>query len=192
MADIRQADIDADRPLIRELFREYLEWVLARLSEEYGITVDVESPLEQSMAMLDEFVPPHGRLLLASEGTRAAGIACMRRLRDDIVEIKRMYVRPEFRGKGIGRAMLDALLADAWEMGHTTVRLDSGRFMEAAQALYRSAGFHEIKSYAESEVPLELRKYWVYMERHLKRYPSTTICSHRLATKGEQNVRVLY
>jgi GNAT superfamily N-acetyltransferase len=78
-----------------------------------------------------------------------------------------MYVRPEFRGKGIGRALLEALIAEAQEIGYPTVRLDSTRFMEVAHSLYRSVGFHEIEPYTESEIPPEFQQYWVFMEKQL-------------------------
>ena len=167
MTTIHQAGTDADRAMVRELFWEYLEWANTHLNEEYGINFDIESMLERDMAELQVFLPPHGRLLLATEGARAAGIACMRRIRGDMGEIKRMYVRPEFRGKGIGRALLEALIAEAQEIGYPTVRLDSTRFMEAAHSLYRSVGFHEIEPYTESEIPPEFQQYWVFMEKLL-------------------------
>jgi GNAT superfamily N-acetyltransferase len=167
MTSIHQAETDEDRALIRELFWEYLEWGNARLNEEYGINFDIKSMLEQNMTKLEAFLPPYGRLLLAIEGARAAGIACMRRIRKDIGEIKRMYVRPEFRRRGIGRALLEALIAEAQEIGYTTVRLDSTRFMEAAHSLYRSVGFHKIEPYTESEIPPEFQQYWVFMEKQL-------------------------
>ena len=167
MTSIHQAETDEDRALIRELFWEYLEWVNTRCNEQYGIDFDVKSIVEQYMAKLEAFLPPYGRLLLAIEGARAAGIACMRRIRKDIGEIKRMYVRPEFRGRGIGRALLEALIAEAQEIGYPTVRLDSARFMEAAHSLYRSVGFHEIEPYTESEIPPEFQQYWVFMEKQL-------------------------
>lgn len=165
MTSIHQAETDEDRALIRELFWEYLEWANRRCNEEYGIDFDITSMLEQDMAKLEVFVPPYGRLLLATEGARAAGIVCMRRIRKDIGEIKRMYVRPEFRGRGIGRALLEALIAEAQEIGYPTVRPDSTRFMEVAHSLYRSAGFHEIEPYTESEIPPEFQQYWVFMEK---------------------------
>ena len=167
MISIHQAGTDEDRALIRELFWEYLEWANARLNEEYGINFDIKSMLEQDMANLEIFLPPHGRLLLAIEGARPAGISCMRRIRKDIGEIKRMYVRPEFRRRGIGRALLEALIAEAQEIGYPTVRLDSTCFMEAAHSLYRSVGFHEIEPYTESEIPPEFQQYWVFMEKQL-------------------------
>ena len=91
----------------------------------------------------------------------------MKKLREDIGEIKRMYVRPQFRGKGLGRALLETLITEAKEVGYPVVRLDSARFMNEAHALYRSAGFSEIDPYPESEIPPEYQKHWVFMERQL-------------------------
>jgi GNAT superfamily N-acetyltransferase len=167
MTDIRQAEIDKDQALIRELFLEYLEWANTRCNEEYGISFDIKSMVKQDMTKLQVFLPPHGRLMLAREGASAAGIACMRKIRENTGEIKRMFVRPEFRGRGIGRALLDALVAEAQEIGYPTLRLDSTRFMEAAHALYRSVGFKEIEPYDESEIPPEFRRHWVFMEKQL-------------------------
>ena len=167
MTSIHQAKTDEDQALIRELFWEYLEWANMHLNEEYGINFDIKSMIEHDMVKLEIFLPPYGRLLLAIEGGCGAGIACMRRIRQDIGEIKRMYVRPEFRGRGIGRALLEALIAEAREVGYPKVRLDSTRFMEAAHSLYRSVGFHEIEPYMESEIPPEFHRYWVFMEKQL-------------------------
>jgi GNAT superfamily N-acetyltransferase len=98
------------------------------------------------MLELEKFSPPHGRLLLAEYEGQVAGLTCMRRIRESIGEIKRMYVRPEFRGKGIGRALLERLVDEAREIGYPRIRLDSARFMEEAHSLYRSTGFQEIGS----------------------------------------------
>jgi GNAT superfamily N-acetyltransferase len=167
MTSIHQAETEEDRALVRELFLEYLDWANRRLNQEYGIDFDIQSMVERDMAELEIFFPPDGRLLLAVEEGQAAGIACMRKIREDMGEIKRMYVRPQFRGKGIGRTLLDALLVEAQEIGYPAIRLDSTRFMEAAHALYRSAGFHEIEPYGESEIPPEFRHRWVFMEKPL-------------------------
>jgi ribosomal protein S18 acetylase RimI-like enzyme len=78
-----------------------------------------------------------------------------------------MYIRPGFRGRWIGRALLEALIAGAQEIGYPTVRLDSTLFMEAAHSLYRSAGFYEIEPYTESEIAPEFQQYCVFMEKHL-------------------------
>jgi GNAT superfamily N-acetyltransferase len=91
----------------------------------------------------------------------------MKRIREDIGEIERMYVRPEFRRRGIGRALLEVLIAEAREIGYPRMRLDSARFMAEAHSLYRSVGFQEIEPYPESEIPEEFRQYWIFMELRL-------------------------
>lgn len=167
MLSIRQARSEKDREYVRELFWEYLEWANARLNEGFNVEIDIETMLEEDMASLDIYFPPDGRLLLAIDEDRAAGIACLKRLRDDIGEIKRMYVRPEYRGRGTGRALLESLLEEAKLIGYACVRLDSARFMKKAHALYRSAGFTEIEPYPESEIPSDFQKHWVFMEQKL-------------------------
>lgn len=167
MTAIRQAGSGQDQVMVRALFLEYLEWANQRLNQEYGIDFDIPSMVERDMADLEILFPPYGRLLLAFDGDRAVGIACMRRIREEMGEIKRMYVRPRYRGKGIGRALLDALLEEARAIGYPTVRLDSTRFMDAAHSLYRSAGFHEIEPYTESEIPPEFQHKWVFMGKQL-------------------------
>jgi GNAT superfamily N-acetyltransferase len=164
---IHAVDLDRDTARVGELFWEYLQWADARLREEYGIDLDIESLQEQSMRELAKFAPPHGSLLLATDDTQVAGVACMRRLDEQTVEIKRMYVRERYRGMGIGRALLRQLLEQAREVGYSMVKLDSTRFMTEAHALYRSEGFREIGPYPGSEIPKEFQKHWVFMERDL-------------------------
>jgi GNAT superfamily N-acetyltransferase len=113
MASIRQLGTDEDLAQVGELFREYLEWVNARWKADLGNSYDMQSILEHDMAKLEIFSPPYGRLLLATKGSRVAGVACLRRIGKEIGEIKRMYVRPEFRGMGIGRTLLEALIVEA-------------------------------------------------------------------------------
>jgi ribosomal protein S18 acetylase RimI-like enzyme len=167
MVEIYQIETKEDRLHVRELFGEYLQWANQRLNEEYGINFEVEALLEQDMLELEKFLPPQGRLLLAKTANNIAGLACMRKISDDIAEIKRMYVRPEFRKMGIGRMLLDQILADANRIGYPRVRLDSARFMKAAHSLYHSAGFEEIDPYMESEIPQEYQANWVFMEKWL-------------------------
>lgn len=165
---IRQAVSKEDIEHVRDLFWEYLQGANAGLNEEFGIDFDIASMLERDMAKLEIFSPPDGRLLLAFDGSEVAGLACMRRIRADVGEIKRMFVRPAFRGKGIGRELLDSLIREARIIGYPRMRLDSARFMEEAHALYRSAGFDEIEEYPESEIPEEFRPHWIFMEKQLQ------------------------
>ena len=80
-----------------------------------------------------------------------------------------MYVRPAFRRKGIGHALLKALVSAASELGYSRIRLDSGHFMKEAHSLYKSAGFKEIERYPGSEVPEETIWRCVFMEKDLHR-----------------------
>jgi GNAT superfamily N-acetyltransferase len=149
------------------LFWEYLQWVNPRLNEEFGVNFDIKSMLDQNMLELDKFLPPYGRLLLGEYEGQVVGLACMRRIREDTGEIKRMYVQPAFRGKGIGRALIAGLISEARDIGYPRVRLDSTRFMKEAHSLYRSIGFEEIEPYSESEIPEEFQQHWVFMELQL-------------------------
>ena len=167
MAEFRLAQIDKDISEIRELFWEYLQWANARVNEEFGVSFDIETMLEEDMRALDIYFPPDGRLMLVSEEGESAGLGCLKKLRKGLGEVKRMYVRPEFRERDLGRGILNALLSEASDMGYSRVRLDSARFMEVAHSLYRSAGFREIEPYDESEIPPEFREHWVFMEKTL-------------------------
>ena len=167
MTRTHQAKSDEDHAQVRALFWEYLEWANGRVNEEFGIDFDIESILDEDMADLEIFSPPDGRLLLATAASQTAGIGCIRRIGQDLGEIKRMYVRPECRGMKIGRTLLDTLISEAREIGYQTLRLDVARCHKEAISLYRSAGFKEVAPYPESEIPDEFKKYWVFMEMPL-------------------------
>lgn len=152
---------------IRELFWEYLQWANAKVEESFGVSFDIATMLEEDMNSLEKFMPPKGCLLLGYVEDQPMGIACLKALMDSIGEIKRMYVRPEARNRGLGRALLNQLLEEAGQIGYERVRLDSARFMTSAHELYRSAGFHEIEAYEGSEIPKEFQKNWIFMELEL-------------------------
>lgn len=167
MALFSQAATEEDFKHVRELFLEYLYWANEMLNERYGIHFDIQSMVAHDMTKLEIYFPTHGRLILATIESEVVGIACLKRIRDDIGEIKRMYVRPAFRGRGIGRELLEYLINEARAIGYAILRLDSARFMKSAHSLYRSAGFKEIEEYSESEIPEEFRQHWVFMEKSL-------------------------
>jgi GNAT superfamily N-acetyltransferase len=167
LADIRFANHDTDQSAIRSLFWEYLQWANGRVNEEFGVSFDIAGMLERDMTELAVYSPPNGRLVLADEGSKAVGIGCLKRSAEGVGEIKRMYVRPEFRGRGIARATLEALIAEARSLNYPLVRLDSAGFMKEAHSLYKSTGFEQIKPYPESEIPTEFQQFWVFMEKHI-------------------------
>jgi GNAT superfamily N-acetyltransferase len=108
MTVVRQAELSSESGTVARLWLEYLSWGNSGLEARYGFRLPVEGAVEQDLATVDKFEPPGGRLLLAFEGGSAVGVACLRRIAADTAEIKRMYVEPAIRGRGIGGALLDA------------------------------------------------------------------------------------
>ena len=90
---------------------------------------------------------PYGRLYVAYYGEKLAGCVGLRKIDDKNCEMKRMYVRPEFRGKHIGDAMAKLVIADAKEIGYSHMLLDTFPFLKAAIQMYRGYGFYEIACY---------------------------------------------
>ncbi len=111
-----------------------------------------------------DYALPGGRLVLAEVGHSPAGCIALKRLEAGVCEMKRLYVKPEFRGLGIGLKLARHIIDEARFVGYQTMRLDTiaGK-MESAIALYRSLGFNEIPPYYENPIPNAL-----YMELRLK------------------------
>ncbi|MBW4612877.1 MAG: GNAT family N-acetyltransferase [Desmonostoc vinosum HA7617-LM4] len=168
---VLQVETDEYRSYVGELFWEYLNYSNLKFSREFGISFDVNKFWEQDMAKLYQFTPPEGRLLLGEYDAQIAGCACLRKINQDVGEIKRMYVRPGFQRKGIGRSLLTAIINQAVQIGYFKICLDTAPYAKEAQMLYRSVGFRDIKSYdGNSEIPLEYQANWVFMELILNEY----------------------
>ena len=161
------ADQDQHTQAIRELFWEYLQWANGKVEQNFGVSFDIAAMLEEDMNNLDKFMSPKGCLSLGYGEDRPIGIACLKTLSGTIGEVKRMYVRPEARNQGLGRALLYRLLEEARQIGYELIRLDSARFMTETHELYRTSGFREIEAYEGSEIPQEFQKNWLFMEREL-------------------------
>ncbi|MBD2613218.1 GNAT family N-acetyltransferase [Nostoc punctiforme FACHB-252] len=154
---------------IRNLFFDYFNETKLIFSQIFNIYIDVNIFSEQYITQFDEFVPPSGCLLLAQYEEQIAGCACLRKINQDIGEVKRMYVKPEFRRKAIGRALLQAIINEATNIGYSKLCLDTAPYAKEAQALYREFGFYNIEPYLEKiEIPLEYRANWIFMELILK------------------------
>jgi GNAT superfamily N-acetyltransferase len=111
------------------------------------------------------YSPPAGRLFLARFGVKTAGCVALRRMTPETCELKRMYVRPEFRGKRIGWQLSQALIHAAREAGYIRMRLETTTYLEAAIALYSARGFRTCKPY--DAVPDAFQDITVFMELNL-------------------------
>ena len=129
----------------RELFSEY-----AAESQLDLCFQDFDSELA---GLPGAYAPPEGRLLLALYEGQLAGCVALRKFEDRVCEMKRLFVRPAFRGQGIGRVLARRVIEEAHAAGYSTMRLDTLARMRAATALYESLGFRRIEAYRPN--PLE-------------------------------------
>ncbi len=156
-----------------QLNMDYVGWIVNQVLERYGI--DFEDTMgmtveEYCRSKCDEFSSiseNDGALLIVEEEGTVIGMGALTRYDENVGEIQRMYLKPEFRGRGHGKKLLEKLVNLARETGYTALRLDTGGFMDAAQYVYEKVGFKKIPEYTKSEVPIPLRHHWLYMELKL-------------------------
>jgi len=139
---------------IRLLFVEYQQWLNFSLCFQ---------GFDQELATLPgKYSPPNGRLYLAEYDGAIAGCIALRPIEDGICEMKRLFVREEFRGKGLGKILTEKILAEAKVLGYHTMRLDTLQRMQTARSLYKKLGFTVIPPYYNN--PMDEV---VYMEKKL-------------------------
>jgi len=137
---ITLANSDRDTAVVRHLFRAY--------AESLPFSLDFQGFQAELAGLPAPYNPPAGCLLIARRGSAPVGVVGLKPLAAGIAEIKRLYVAPEMRGKGLGRALAERAISEAQAKGYGRLRLDTHRpSMAAAIALYRNLGFVEIAPY---------------------------------------------
>lgn len=143
MFEIIQAESDKDVNNARELFREYQAWL--------GLDLCFQEFEDELRTLPSRYAMPEGRLLLAFSGEFAAGCIALRRLDETTCEMKRLFVRDDFRGSGLGNTLVNRLIADARQIGYSKMRLDTyPPKMAKAVKLYESHGFYPIPAYYDN------------------------------------------
>lgn len=134
-----------DIALTRALFEEY--------AAALGISLCFQNFDHELAGLPGDYAPPAGRLLLGSEENQIAGCVAMRKIGEGTCEMKRLYLRPAFRGRGLGRQLTEAIIEEARRIGYECMRLDTlpGK-MDQAVAIYRSLGFKVIEPYYKNPV----------------------------------------
>ena len=143
MIEIFQAETPEHIENARKLFREYETWL--------DVDLCFQSFEEELGALPGKYAPPSGGLFLATVDGKIAGCVAFRKIEVEICEMKRLFVREDFRGYGLGKKLIEKMFEKAREAGYKSVRLDTlADKMPSAIMLYKSFGFKEIESYYET------------------------------------------
>ena len=142
---ITEARWPDDRATVEALFREYI----ASLTED----ISFQNPDDELAGLPGKYARPGGVVLIAWDGAAAAGAIAYRMLEPGVAEMKRLYVRPAYRGRSLGRELANELIDDARARGYRTVMLDTLESMSAARTLYRDLGFVPVEPYYDNPLP---------------------------------------
>jgi ribosomal protein S18 acetylase RimI-like enzyme len=155
MFAIVQAENKQQIEQARLLFQEY--------AESLGFSLCFQSSEQELAGLPGDYAPPAGRLLVAYADSQPAGCVALHRFHAQAAEMKRLYVRPEFRGRHLGQMLLDRVVAEARVVGYKSIRLDTvPSVMSKAVEMYKSYGFREIAPYRANPIEGAL-----YMELEL-------------------------
>ncbi|MBV9926626.1 MAG: GNAT family N-acetyltransferase [Acidobacteria bacterium] len=152
---LTRAETDEQVEQARALFKEY--------ADATGVDLCFQNFGRELATLPGDYAPPSGRLFVACEGGEPAGCVALRRVDGAVCEMKRLYLRPAFRGTGLGRTLAERVIEEARALGYERMRLDTLPSMRSAITLYRSLGFREIEAYRFNPIAGTL-----YMELELK------------------------
>ena len=142
---LTQAESPSQLGEARELFLEY--------AQSLGFSLCFQNFDKELAGLPGDYAPPEGRLLLAEYDGQLAACVALHKLDSGICEMKRLYLRPQFRGKGLGRILAERIIAEARQIGYQQMRLDTVEpIMKDAVAMYRKLGFKEIAPYRPNPI----------------------------------------
>ncbi|MHA1961318.1 MAG: GNAT family N-acetyltransferase [Candidatus Thorarchaeota archaeon] len=166
-------EVNTHKAQFFELNVEFVTWSHEQILEHHKVDMSggaggsSREYVESTIDDLSSLSPPAGFVFVLETGETLAGMIVAKTIEKGVGEIKRMYIRPKYRGKGYGRKMLETLLKKAQELCYSTLRLETADFMPAALKIYRSMGFKERGEYLGGEVPEWYRPYCIFMEKVL-------------------------
>ena len=152
---IQKAHLPSDFEAARLLFQEY--------AQSLDIDLCFQNFERELQTLEQQYASPSGALFLVRCGEVLAGFIAVRQFEPETAELKRMYVRSEFRGKGLGKLLLENAIETARQLGYATLRLDTLPSMQVALGLYHAFGFTDIAAYRFNPVPGS-----VYLEKQLR------------------------
>ena len=168
MITITQAVTDENIHEVRVLFAEYFDFLRTDVDTSVDDLDDVPpvAGYREELARLPgKYGPPDGRLLLAAYEGETAGCAAFYKLSDGVCEVKRLWVRPKFRGKKISRMLVETLIEDACKLGYLTMMLSTVDVLKEAISLYRSLGFETTAPYFD--MPAAMLAHEIFMQLDL-------------------------
>lgn len=168
MIEVRQATTPQELDDARALISAFVAWHRERHIEDSDLIdryFDAVAFAEELATLPGKYAPPKGSLLIAYDGATPAGCVAMHDMGDGVCEMKRMFVPESARGRGVGRALAERIVADATAAGYRLMRLDTSKRQGEAMRLYEAAGFVRIAPYYE--LPDDVRDWLVFFERAL-------------------------
>ena len=167
MVNVVQVMTDDQIHKTQELFVEYFDFLRADVDKVDDL--DAVPPLagyrEEIASLPGRYGPPDGRLLLALDDDKTAGCVAFYKLDEGVCEVKRLWVRPQFRGKKVGRILVETLIAEARQIGYQTIVLSTVDVLKEAIGLYQSFGFEVTEPYYE--MPEEMLAHEIFMRLDL-------------------------
>ena len=168
--DIRELSTVEDVVALEPIVLEFFRIICGHLKSDFDVQLSPEDPTATMMATPEKFIPPKGRGFVAEKDGELLGMVFLKPLRGSLFEIKRLYLRIEARGTGLGKRLVQHAINEAKALGATDLYLDTIPSLTAAISIYEAEGFAHTDPYSGSEIGSQdlLRDLGVYMHKALK------------------------